>query len=150
MMDRAGHISFNVNTLPLVDRVMVLRMNTTEMQIEILLNTSMAMALEMMSIDRNGRRDLALSKLLKPKRPDIATMTSVNFAAYTIRELENGSFEVEQSGQQVKPVLRKLAMRLNIPIVNGNGNPLNTRSLGSLIIKSITQLSEPNRKLQKS
>ena len=117
-----------------------------EMQIETLLDTPLAAALELMSSERNGRRDLALSKLLKPKRPNIATVTSVTFEGYTIRELESGTIEVEQFGQPVlpaKPVLRELAMRLNIPILNGNGNALNTRSLGSLIIKSISQLNDP-------
>jgi hypothetical protein len=147
MMDSAGHVSFNVNTLDHVDRVMVLRMNTAEMQIEILLDAPLANALELMSGEKNGRRDLALSKLLKTTRPVIDSVRSVDFKGYTIRELENGAIEVEKSGQLVlpaKPTLRELAMSLNIPILNGNGNALNTRSLGTLIIKSICQLNEPS------
>jgi hypothetical protein len=146
MMDTAGHVSFNVNTLGQVDRIIVLRMNTAEMQIETLLDAPLKEALEMMSAEKNGRRDLALSKLLKPKRQDIAMVKTIEFEGYTVRELENGTIEVEQLGQLVipaKPVLRELAMRLNIPIVNGNGNALNTRSLGSFIIKSISQLNDP-------
>jgi hypothetical protein len=147
MMDSAGHVSFNVNTLEHVDRVMVLRMNTAEMQIETLLDAPLEKALEMMSGEKNGRRDLALSKLLKPKRPIIDPVKIVAFKGYTIRELENGTIEVEQLGQLIipaKPALRELAMSLNIPIVNGSGNALNTRALGSLIIKSICQLNEPD------
>ena len=147
MMDSAGHVSFNVNTLEHVDRVMVLRMNTAEMQIETLLDAPLEKALEMMSAEKNGRRDLALSKLLKPKRPIIDPVKIVEFQGYTIRELENGTIEVEKLGQLIipaKPALRELAMSLNIPIVNGSGNALNTRALGSLIIKSICQLNEPD------
>lgn len=147
MMDSAGHVSFNVNTFSLVDRVIVLRMNTAEMQIEILLDASLEKALEMMSGEKNGRRDLALSKLLKPKRMVIAPVKVVEFNGYTVRELENGTIEVEKSGQLVvpaKPALRELALELNIPIVNGSGNALNTRALGSLIIKSISQLIDPS------
>ena len=147
MMDSAGHVSFNVNTLEHVDRVMVLRMNTAEMQIETLLDAPLEKALEMMSGEKNGRRDLALSKLLKPKRPIIDPVKIVEFKGYTIRELENGTIEVEKLGQLIiptKPALRELAMSLNIPIVNGSGNALNTRALGSLIIKSICQLNEPD------
>lgn len=147
MMDSAGHVSFNVNTFEHVDRVMVLRMNTAEMQIEILLDAPLANAIELMSGEKNGRRDLALSKLLKPKRPVIAAVKMVEFKGYTIRELENGTIEVEKLGQLVlpaKPTLRELAMSLNIPILNSNGNALNTRSLGSLIIKSLCQLNEPS------
>ena len=101
----------------------------------------------MMSAEKNGRRDLALSKLLKPKRPIIDPVKIVEFQGYTIRELENGTIEVEKLGQLIipaKPALRELAMSLNIPIVNGSGNALNTRALGSLIIKSICQLNEPD------
>ena len=74
-------------------------------------------------------------------------MKIVAFKGYTIRELENGTIEVEKRGQLIipaKPALRELAMSLNIPIVNGSGNALNTRALGSLIIKSICQLNEPD------
>jgi len=150
MMESSGHISFNVNTLDHVDRVIVLRMNTAEMQIETLLDAPLEAAMELMTSEKNGRRDLSLSKLLKPKRPDIALVKSVELDGYTIRELENGTIEVEKSGQLVlpaKPALRELAMRLNIPIVNGSGNALNTRSLGSYIIKSISQLNEPKSDL---
>jgi len=151
MMDSAGHISFNVNTLNHVDRIIVLRMNTAEMQIETLLDTPLAAALEMMSNERNGRRDLALSKLLKPTSPEIVAVTSVTFEGYLIRELENGTIEVERSGKLIipaKPILRELAMRLNVSILNGNGNPHTTRSLGSLIIKSINQINEPKGEMQ--
>lgn len=150
IMDSSGHITFNVNTLNHVDRVVVLRMNTAEMQIETLLDAPLDAALELMTNEKNGRRDLAISKLLKPKRPNIALVKSVEFDGYTIRELENGTIEVEKSGQLVLPaipVLRELAMRLNIPIVNGSGNALNTRSLGSYIIKSLCQLNEPKSEL---
>jgi len=36
-----------------------------------------------------------------------------------------------------KPILRELAGTLNIPIVNGNGNQHNTRTLGSLVVNSV-------------
>ncbi len=113
------HVSFNINTLEHVDRVIVLRMNTAEMQIEICL-THPRKALEMMSGEKNGRRDLALSKLLKPKRMVIAQVKVVEFTGYTVRELENGTIEVEKSGQLVvpaKPALKELALELNIPIL---------------------------------
>jgi hypothetical protein len=42
----------------------------------------------------------------------------------------------------VKPVLRELAMHLNVDLLNGNGNPRTTRQLGSQIIKSVQVLKE--------
>ena len=38
MMGSSGHIAFNPNTLISVDRIIILRINTEEMQIETLLN----------------------------------------------------------------------------------------------------------------
>jgi len=43
----------------------------------------------------------------------------------------------------VTPVLlalKELAVRLNVPLLNSNGNPFNTRQLGSQIIKGISEL----------
>jgi len=58
--------------------------------------------------------------------------------------LETGSIEIEYGGEKllpVKPVLRELAVKLNIGLLNGAGNTLNTRQLGSQIIKSVQELS---------
>ena len=147
MMEGSGHVSFNVNTLAQVDRVMVLRMNTSEMQIETLLDAPLTSALSLMASEKNGRRDMALSKLLKPK-PDvqeIAVNRCAEFEGYTVRELESGRIEVFQAGKLLlpaKPVLRELAMRLNVSILSSGGNALNTQALGSLIIKTILQMAE--------
>jgi hypothetical protein len=57
-----------------------------------------------------------------------------------VRELENGTIEVYANGGLVspsKPALKELATQLNVPLLNSNGNPYNTRQLGSLVIKSI-------------
>jgi hypothetical protein len=147
MMDNAGHVSFNVNTLEHVDRIIVLRLNTIEMQVETLLDASVPEALALMADERAGKRDLAISKLNRtkvPKKPPLM-IKSVDFEGYTIRELENGTIEVEWGGKLIvpaKPILRELAIRLNVSIVNGNGNPLNTRSLGSLVIHTVSLLRE--------
>jgi len=80
-------------------------------------------------------------------RLDNETVRVVQFAHYTIRELKSGTIEVECDGQQVtpvKPVLRKLASSLGVGLFNRNGNPLNTRQLGSLIIGRIEQGTPEN------
>jgi hypothetical protein len=69
--------------------------------------------------------------------------TRVEFGPYAIRALESGSIEVEQDGHQLtptKPVLREIASKLQIELLNRNGNPLNTRQLGRLIIDRIADL----------
>jgi hypothetical protein len=146
MIGAGGHITFNANSLAFVDRVIVLRVNTEEMQIETLLNAPVADALSLMTPDGGGKRTLALGRLIKKPvvQRDIPSVKQVSFQGYTIRELENGSIEVERGSERlhpVKPVLRELALRLNIGLLNSNGNTLNTRQLGSQIMKSVQALA---------
>ncbi len=148
MMGSVHNFSFNANTLDLVDRVVVLRINTEEMQVETLLDEPIAKVLSLMLPDDGGRRVLPLPRIIKP-HVDIRPVTEVSFQGYVIRELETGSIEMLRDGvplSPVKPVLRELAISLNVGLLNGSGNPLNTRQLGSQIIKSIRELarSRPN------
>lgn len=143
MMGGSGHISFNPNTLEEVDRVIILRVNTEEMQIETLLNAPKDKAIELMSNpNSNGKTLISLSKLVRPEKnpSEMKEVKSASYGNHIVRELENGSIEVYLDNVLVspsKPELRKLASELNISIVNGNGNPFNTRQLGSIIIKAI-------------
>ena len=148
-MGSSGHFAFNANSLVHVDRVIVLRVNTEEMQIETLLNAPLAEAIGLMAKDSGGKRTLLLSKLLKNPGPQshLKSVKTVSFQGYVIRELETGTIEVEQDGTMllpVKPALRQLAIQLNIGLLNSNGNARNTRQLGSQIIKSIEELAALN------
>ena len=63
-----------------------------------------------------------------------------DYKGYTIQELENGSIEVFKDGEKisvVKPILREIAEQISLSITNRNGNPYNTRQLGTLIIKEL-------------
>lgn len=146
MMGASGHIAFNPKSMEFVDRVIVLRVNTDEMQIETLLNAPVAEAVGFMSPDQGGKRSLPLSRLARTERPrsELKTVSEVNFEAYIVRELENGSIEVEKARElqvPTKPALRELARKLNISLLNGSGNPLNTRQLGSQVIKILREMS---------
>lgn len=145
MMGGGGHMTFNANSLELVDRVIVLRVNTEEMQVETLLNAPVSEAVGLMSSEVGGKRTLSLGRLVgKPRaRTDIKPVKEVSYQGYTIRELETGSIEVERNGAKlvpVKPELRELARRLNIGLLNSSGNALNTRQLGGQIIKSVQEM----------
>jgi uncharacterized protein DUF6998 len=136
MMDYSGHISFN--PLTQVDRVMVLRMNTEEMQIETLLDATTEEAMALMTPEASGRRIIPLTRLnaRRPSKPrsEIEAVKEVSYGSYLIRELESGTIEAEKDGVSftpVRPVLRQVALELNVPVVNSNGNPFNTRQLGS-------------------
>jgi hypothetical protein len=141
----ASHVMFNAKTLDVVDRVIILRVNTEEREIETLLDAPIAKAMELMGPEAGGKRSIPLSKLVikQPKLGTAKTVSEVNHGGYTIRELENGSIEVEMGGQlvvPVKPVLRELAAELNIGLLNGSGNSHNTRQLGGQIMKSVQEL----------
>lgn len=141
MLGNSGHISFNSNTLESVDRVMILRINTNEMQVETLLDAPIADARKMMSQNNDGNLSIALSKLRqKSITPGTdVTVRSALFDGYAIVEHESGSIEVWYYGEPqtpAKPVLRSLASKLGVSFVNTRGNPYNTRQLGSLVIEA--------------
>ncbi len=150
IMGASGHISFNPNTLDKVDRIIILRINTEEMQIETLLNDTTDNTKKLMSKQNvNGKVSISLSKLI-PKakqRSEISAIKTVKFEKYTISELENGTIEVLEDGNLVspaKPTLRKLSSQFNVSELNSNGNSRNTRQLGSLLIKAIHNQIEEN------
>lgn len=141
----ASHVMFNAKTLGVVDRIIILRVNTEEREIETLLDAPIAKAMELMGPEVGGKRAIALSKLVvRPSKLGTAkTVSEVRHGGYTIRELENGSIEAEVNGKPAVPVksaLRELAKELNIGLLNGSGNLHNTRQLGGLIMKSIQEL----------
>ncbi len=115
------------------------------MQVETLLDVPVADAIALMTPESEGKQVLSLSRLIKKQKPrsEIKTTKEITYKSYTVRELENGSIEVERDGALVspaKPALRDLSLQLNIPLLNSSGNPLNTRHLGSQIIKSVEEL----------
>jgi len=151
MTANGSHVSFNVNTLSQVDRVIVLRINledqedVQDLEVETLLDASIEKAKELMSAERDGRRDIPLSRFNKPAKPirPFKTATEAVLDGFTIRELETGTITVERDGidvSPVKPMLRELAQRLNVGLLNAQGNAFNTRQLGTQIIKSIQEL----------
>jgi hypothetical protein len=143
MLTASGHVSFNAKTLDKVDRVIVLRINTEEMQIETLFDGSIDECRELMTPDRSaGRQNISLGKFVNAtrQRTDIATVREVRIVNQLIRELETGTIELEIDGvlvSPVKPHLRKIANSLGINITNSNGNPHTTRQLGTILINAL-------------
>ncbi|WP_415033047.1 DUF6998 domain-containing protein [Azonexus sp.] len=149
---RSGFSNFQVfftgSSLEFVDRVIVLWMNTEEMQIEILLDAQKTDVLPLLSPVGKGKLRLGLSKNRNKsaalRQADIPSVNEVRFKGYTVRELESGTIEVEHNGnpvQPVKPCLRDIAGLLNVGLLNSKGNAFNTRQLGTQIIQSILQLN---------
>jgi len=143
-----GHVSFNPNTLQFVDRVIILRFNAEEMELEILLDKPIEEAKTLMTAKSNGKLSISMSKIYKPNKKvrndsEISVIKHAVYRNYEIRELESGSIEVYDNGEKqsvVKPVLREIAGEISVPLFNSKGNPFNTRQLGTLIIKSLNQV----------
>lgn len=141
-----GAVAFTSSTLDQVDRVIVLRMNTEEMQIEVLVDAPIGEVLPLLTSPEGGKRMLSLGRLATKTVPRCpATVAAeVEYLGYIIREMESGTIEIERDGLQVlpvKPALRELAAELNVGLLNGRGNPLNTRQLGTQVIQSIRAMS---------
>lgn len=139
-----GHISFNPKTLNCVDRVIVLRINVEDMQIETLFDGPVEQAKDLMCTSGSGSKyTLALSKLTKPSglNRDIPKVKEGIWRELTIVERENGSIEIIKNGTPLlpaKPHLRQVAKELGVSILNSNGNHYNTRQLGSLLIRELS------------
>jgi hypothetical protein len=147
IMKSSGHISFNQNTLEQVDKIIILRVNTEEMQIETLFNDNIAAAKKIMSIPSTGKASISLSKLVRSPKPssEIPIAKSIEHRGYVITELSNGAIEVTENGALISPtirVLRELAKDLSVNHLNNNGNKLNTQQLGSNIIKAVQHASD--------
>ena len=134
-----GGAKFNPKTLKYVDRIMIMRINE-DLEIEVLFDAPTEEAKKLM---HNGT--IAYSKLFGTGRNNInldkiPVVKEVEYGSYKLVEYENGSITVHEGGRLIspaKPILRDLAAALNVPIVNGNGNQHNTRTLGSLVISSV-------------
>lgn len=137
-----GHIPFNPKTLDQVDRVFVLKINTEEMQIEILFDSSIGEAEGLMSKETSqGKRNIPLSKFVRKTRPnaDLVKVKTAEYEGVVINELETGTIEVLVGSESVSAMseLKRIATELNIGILNGAGNPYNTRQLGSVVLKAL-------------
>jgi hypothetical protein len=143
-MHTSGHISFNTNTLELVDRIIILRINTDEMQVETLLDAPVEQTKLLMSDAATGKSCITMRKLINPpvKPRILLNVKEAIWRNYKLIELENGTIEVFLNDGLVtpsKPYLRDIAKELGISIFNGNGNPFNTRQLGSMLIKELSE-----------
>lgn len=131
-MSGQGHVSFNPNTLQFVDRVIILRFNAEEMELEILFDKAIEEAELLMTPHNDGKLKIAMSKIHK----------QATFQNYVINELESGTIEVFKDGVKqvvVKSVFRQIAGLFSIFTFNSKGNPYNTRQLGTYIILELIQ-----------
>jgi hypothetical protein len=145
VMGLNGHINFNPNSLGEVDRVIILRINTEEMQVETLLNAPAEAVVALMGPETaGGRRMIPIRRLISSPtvKAPVRVAKEATYRGYTIRELESGTIDVTRDGRPItptKPVLREIARKLNLSLLNSNGNPFNTRQLGTQVLKSLDE-----------
>jgi|GEM_PF-304038 len=137
------HVTFNPKNFSEVDRVIVLRINVdeTEPSIEELFDCPAA---EIAQKFRKQGSKLSLAISSSSRQPqDLSKLritAAVQYGDVEIRQYENGSIAVTEDGSDVsvvKPVLRRIAREVGISLLNGSGNPKNTRSLGSDVISTL-------------
>ncbi len=141
MLGRSGAVTFNDKTLELVDRIIVLRINYEEMEIEILLDASIAEAKDLMAEVNDGVRRIAYSKITNEVKvyETVKVLKEVKFGSNLLRELETGTIQVLADGKPitpVKPKLREFAKLFDLSVYDSNGNLYNTRQLGSLVMNA--------------
>jgi hypothetical protein len=138
----SANVTFNASTFNKVDRVVVIRVENTDEQ-GVVIRTVYDDAGDEMRARLGPSLRFYEGTTREPR--DLSKMSvafSAEFEGYRIVQLENASILVyAPSGEPVsvvRPVLQKLAARLDVPIVNGTGTLKNTRQLGDHVIKAAT------------
>ncbi|WP_457578947.1 DUF6998 domain-containing protein [Ensifer adhaerens] len=141
------HVGFNHNTFEHVDRVVVLRINTEDMAIEILLDRPASEARTAMREDKGGKLIFPIYRSAaqadEVSVADLLVTKQAQYRGYTLKQYENGTIHVAKDNvvqQRALPLLREFAEELQIDPLNSTGSPKNTRYLGDQIIRKIIEL----------
>ncbi|MDH0361064.1 hypothetical protein ACEUCT_18390 [Aeromonas caviae] len=149
----SNHVSFTKSTLSYVDRIVILEINTTDLEINILVDSKKEELLPLLR-DTNGKKLLyPLGNKIRDKNAIKSSKTreikplsemeireEVYYKNHIIRQYENGTIEVLTDGiseKITKPTLIKIAKELSVSPINSAGSKMNTRQLGDKIIKNI-------------
>lgn len=143
----SNHVGFRNSTFEHVDRVVVLRINTEDMAIEILMDKPVAEAREVL---REGPNKLVFNTRPSSPRPvrpldEMVVIDEATYGPHRIRQYESGTIGVLTNDAPVsvaKPVLREIANELQLDLLNSAGLPKNTRQLGDQIIKKLRGLEQ--------
>ncbi|EPV8633992.1 MULTISPECIES: DUF6998 domain-containing protein [Enterobacterales] len=149
----SNHVSFTKSTLSYVDRIVILEINTTDLEINILVDSKKEELLPLLR-DTNGKKLLyPLGNKIRDKNAIKSSKTreikplsemeireEVYYKNHIIRQYENGTIEVLTDGiseKITKPTLIKIAKELSVSPINSAGSKMNTRQLGDKVIKNI-------------
>ena len=142
----SSHVRFNESTFDQVDRVIVLRLNIEdgEVSIEEFFDYPVSEAMPLFR-SNDGKYSLSLSGSSREMKPldELGIVSRAEIGDVDILQYENGTISVEINGQlkqPAKPILRDYAVKFGVDILNSNGNPKNTRSLGADVIRAVNEL----------
>ncbi|MCL6233696.1 hypothetical protein M5F03_00665 [Acinetobacter sp. ANC 5579] len=141
----SNHVSFNKSTFHEVDRVIIIKINSEDMQLEILEDISKEFFGDKLKA-RDNKFIYSTVKKSTSRNTDLSNFKVINsvfYKGYKIVQLENLSIQIfrnDESISPVKPVLRELSKELNISEINSMGNLKNTRTLGDDVIKVIKEI----------
>jgi hypothetical protein len=138
----SNHMSFRKSNLSEVDRIIVLKINVEEGEASIE-EIADSPAAEFVSKCQDLPGEYVFN-VRKPKQPLPIEHLSVSSEArsdgYRVVQYENGTILVEVNGvtQPVAmTVLRQIALKLGVGLLNGSENPKNTRQLGAEVIAAL-------------
>lgn len=159
---RAHHVDFNIKTLEVVDRVIVLKINPKDLCIEIVYDLNIdefkdkireydgkyTLGISKKINLNNSKLDIGLNIPIEEKLEEseeaieskLLIINSINYNEYEIKQYENGSVIVYKDEKKVRSsigVLKDIALAMNVPLENGARNPKNTQQLGDHVIKAI-------------
>lgn len=143
----SNHVAFNRNTIIEVDRIIIVQINTEDMQIEILEDFNKDLLFEKLK-ERDQKFIFSVVKKNTNRNIDLENFEVINsvfYCGYKIVQLENLSIQIFRNDElisPVKPILRELAKGLNISEINSMGNLKNTRTLGDDVIKVAKEISK--------
>ena len=139
------HALFNAETLDLVDRIIVLRLNVDDdhgVSIEELLDAPVLEARPMLGPAGPNKLRFAVSR--RGPRADIALTQAMTgeavFEGITIQRYESGHIRLPRNGEVLlpaKPVLRDIAIQLGVSLEAENGRIRTTHELGSHVLRQL-------------
>lgn len=99
------HVAFNKNTIEHVDRVMILKINTEDMQIEILYDF-MQIDFQTIFKEYNGKYIVSFTGKNKNENLDFSKLSvigGVDYMGYRVEQLENASIQIYKNNQLQSP-----------------------------------------------
>ncbi len=139
----SNHLTFRKSTIHEVDRIVVLRINIDEEEasIEEVVDAPVSVFLATCQELADGYRYGVNGKSAAPVHLESLMVSArAETGSRSIVQYENGTIAVEEDGKRVpvaKPILRDIAARIGVSLLNGSGNKKNTRHLGSDIIAAL-------------